>query len=379
MGRRESPHGLVEAETRSACDRAALVHLFNVYADSYHVNHITRLVTRPIERSCSMSRMKGAVALVAILGLTACGGGSPSSDEAPSAGSGSGSLEQIEVGVIPIVDVAPIYLGVKEGIFEKEGLELKLTPAQGGAAIVPGVTSGQMDFGFSNVTSMIVGRSKGLPLKMMAPGGSTTGDTTADFASVMTKPDSGITDIAGLAGKKIGVNTLNNISDSTISEAVKLAGGDYESIHFVEMAFPDMTAQLAKGNVDAIAAVEPFVTISEADGNVPVFSNYAEPVDDLTVAVYFSTDQYVAEHPETAAKFVRAMKASQEYAEQNPEKVKAILPDYTSLEPDVIEKLTLPRYNTEVNTASIQQIADISLDRGLIDKKPDMGKLLPTE
>ncbi|MBM6620767.1 ABC transporter substrate-binding protein [Micrococcaceae bacterium RIT802] len=328
-----------------------------------------------------MSRMKSAVALLAILGLTACGGGSPSSGEAgtPSAGSGSGSLEQIEVGVIPIVDVAPIYLGVKEGIFEKEGLELKLTPAQGGAAIVPGVTSGQMDFGFSNVTSMIVGRTKGLPLKMMAPGGSTTGDTTADFASVMTKPDSGITDIAGLAGKKIGVNTLNNISDSTISEAVKLAGGDYESIHFVEMAFPDMTAQLAKGNVDAIAAVEPFVTISEADGNVPVFSNYAEPVDDLTVAVYFSTDQYVAEHPETAAKFVRAMKASQEYAEQNPEKVKAILPEYTSLEPDVIEKLTLPKYNTEVNTASIQQIADISLDRGLIDKMPDMGKLLPTE
>ncbi|WP_343901571.1 ABC transporter substrate-binding protein [Arthrobacter rhombi] len=327
-----------------------------------------------------MSRLKYAVGLVAILGLTACGGGSPSSSEvAPSSGSGGASLEQIEVGVIPIVDVAPIYLGVKEGIFEKEGLELKLTPAQGGAAIVPAVTSGQMDFGFSNVTSMIVGRSKGLPLKMMAPGGSTTGDTKADFASVMTKPDSGIKDIAGLAGHKVGVNTLNNISDSTISEAVKQAGGDYKSIHFVEMAFPDMTAQLAKGNVDAIAAVEPFVTMSEADGNVPVFSNYAEPVKDLTVAVYFSTDQYVAEHPETAAKFVRAMKASQQYAQENPEKVKAILPEYTTLKPEVIEKLTLPTYNTEVNAASIQQVADISLDRGLIDKKPDMDKLLPTD
>ncbi|WP_417218263.1 ABC transporter substrate-binding protein [Arthrobacter sp.] len=325
-----------------------------------------------------MSRMKYAVALVAILGLTACGGGSPSSGDAgqPSAGS---SLEQLEVGVIPIVDVAPIYLGVKEGIFEKEGLDLKLTPAQGGAAIVPAVTSGQMDFGFSNITSMIVGRSKGLPIKMMAPGGSTTGDTKADFASVMTKPDSGIKDIAGLAGHKVGVNTLNNISDSTISEAVKQAGGDYTSIHFVEMAFPDMTAQLAKGNVDAIAAVEPFVTMSEADGNVPVFSNYAEPVDDLTVAVYFSTDQYVAEHPETAAKFVRAMKASQQFAQQNPEKVKAILPEYTTLKPEVIEKLTLPTYNTEVNEASIQQVADISLDRGLIEKKPDMDKLLPTK
>lgn len=330
-----------------------------------------------------MKRLKGAVALLVVLGLAACGGGSPSSSDAGEASSGAGSpgaaMEHIEVGVIPIVDVAPIYLGVKEGLFKKEGLDVKLTLAQGGAAIVPAVTSGQMDFGFSNITSMIVGKSKGLPLKMMAPGGSTTGDTKADFASVMTKPDTGIKTIADLAGKKIGVNTLNNISDSTISEAVKQAGADYKSVHFVEMAFPDMTAQLAKGNVDAIAAVEPFVTMSEADGNVPVFSNYAEPVKDLTVAVYFTSDQYVAEHPETAAKFVRAMKASQEFAQQNPEKVKAVLPDYTSLEPDVIEKLTLPTYNTEVNAGSIQQVADISLDRGLIDKVPDMDALLPAD
>ena len=327
-----------------------------------------------------MRKLLAAAATAALLGLTACGSGSLTSDEgSASASGGAEGLIPIEVGVIPIVDVAPIYLGVQEGLFEEEGLDVTLTLAQGGAAIVPAVTAGQMDFGFSNITSMIVGRSKGLPVKMVAPGGSSTGDTDADFASVMTLPDSGIETVTDLAGKKVGVNTLNNISDSTISEAVKQAGGDYESIEFVEIPFPELSGQLAAGTVDAIAAVEPFVTIAGADGAVPVFSNYAEPVDDLTVAVYFTSDKYVQENPEIVEKFARAMNASQEFAEQNPDKVRAVLPTYTSLEPAVIEQLTLPRYSTEVNRASVEEVARISQDRGLVDELPNMDELLPQD
>ncbi|WP_146362616.1 ABC transporter substrate-binding protein [Arthrobacter yangruifuii] len=322
-----------------------------------------------------MRKLGIAAVLAMVLGVTGCGGGSPSSSD--TAESGGADLVPIEVGVIPIVDVAPIYLGVEQGFFEDEGLDLTLTLAQGGAAIVPAVTSGQMAFGFSNVTSMIVGKSKGLPIQMVAPGASTTGDVDADFASVMTLPDSGIEEIADLAGKRVGVNTLNNISDSTISEAVKQAGGDYESIQFVEMAFPDMPAQLAGGNVDAIAAVEPFVTITSAQGAVPVFSNYAEPIKDLTVAVYFTSDSYAQENPETVEKFVRAMTASLEFAEQNPDKVRGVLPSYTSLEPDVIEQLTLPRYLGEINEDSLTEVMRISLDRGLIEEEPDLEALLP--
>ena len=131
--------------------------------------------------------------------------------------------------------------------------------------------------------------------------------------------------------------------------------------------------------MDAIAAVEPFVTIAGADGAVPVFSNYAEPVDDLTVAVYFTSDEYVQENPEVVEKFARAMNASQEFAEQNPDMVRAVLPTYTSLQPEVIEQLTLPRYSTEVNRASVEEVARISQDRGLVEELPSMDELLPQD
>ena len=77
-----------------------------------------------------------AAAAASLLVLTSCGGGddAPTDTEQEAAQDG-GELTQISVGVIPIVDVAPIYLGVQEGIFEEHGLDVELTLAQGGAAI----------------------------------------------------------------------------------------------------------------------------------------------------------------------------------------------------------------------------------------------------
>src|SRR4051812_17431691 len=95
-------------------------------------------------------RAGAALALVLPLTLSACGGGDD--DQATD----SSGTAKVTVGVIPIVDVAPIYLGIKQGFFKDEGLQLKLETAQGGAAIVPGVVSGQYQFGFSNTVSLLL-------------------------------------------------------------------------------------------------------------------------------------------------------------------------------------------------------------------------------
>jgi NitT/TauT family transport system substrate-binding protein len=327
-----------------------------------------------------------AVGAAALLALTACGSGSPSGGgtaaETATEGatgtetSGGGELTPVEVGVIPIVDVAPIYLGVEEGIFEKHGLDVTLTLAQGGAAIVPAVQSGQMEFGFSNVTSLAIGRSQGLPIKLVATGPQTTGDSEDDFAAVMVPKDSDVQTAADLDDKRIAVNTLNNINDTVISEGIRQDGGNKDTIDYVEMAFPDMVGQLEAGNVDAIGAVEPFVTIAEAAGARRIFAQYADPIPDLSVAGYFTTDEMIEQDPELVDSFVAAMKESQQYATDNPDAAKAILPEYTSLEADVIEQLTMPRFPQEHNIESLQKVIDLSVEGGLVDEAPSIEDLV---
>lgn len=318
-----------------------------------------------------------AAAAASLLMLTSCGGG----DEAPTetdqdAAQENGELTQVSIGVIPIVDVAPIYLGVQEGIFEEHGLEVELTLAQGGAAIIPAIQSGDFDFGFSNITSLVIAKSQGLPLQLVAPGPQTTGEAGNDFSSLLVPEDSDVESIADLEGKRVAVNTLNNINDTVLKEGMRQSGGDRDSMELVEVAFPEMVGQLEAGNVDAIMAVEPFATLAKEGGAKEIYSPYAEPIEDLMIAGYFTNTDKIENDPELVDSFITAMKESQQFAEDNPDAAKEILSEYTEIEPEVIEQLNMPRFPQEINRESTERIIELSEETGLISKEVDVNDLI---
>ncbi|MET8148550.1 ABC transporter substrate-binding protein [Actinoplanes sp. NPDC049668] len=311
------------------------------------------------------------IAVSAVLLAGACGSG----------GSGDGSTSsgnaKVKIGVIPIVDVAPIYLGLEKGFFTSEGLDVTLETAQGGAAIVPGVVSGQYQFGFSNTTSLLLAESKGLPLKAVSSGVASTGTPGKDFGGVVVKADSPIKSAADLAGKRVAVNTLKNINTTTINKVVRDAGADPTTIKYVELAFPDIVPAIAKGDVDAGQLVEPFLTIATGQGDRQVVSNYAGTDPDLTVAMYFTSQSYAKQNPEAVAGFTAAMARSMEYATAHPDEARAALTTYTKIDPKVQQALILPRWPAAVDRDSVQLLADLAEQDGLITEQPDLETLLP--
>ncbi|GGT85203.1 ABC transporter substrate-binding protein [Actinomadura citrea] len=319
-----------------------------------------------------MIRIRAAAAAAACaLLLAACGSGGGGADA-----SGDGPAS-VKVSVIPIVDVAPIYLGRQQGFFAEQGLKLELASAQGGAAIVPAVVSGQVDFGFSNYTSLILARSKGLPLKVVAPGAGSTGVKGRDFGGVVVKTGSPVRSAKDLAGKRVAVNTLNNINDTTVRASIRAAGGDAENVRFTELAFPDMLAALDKGNVDAVQVVEPFLTTALKNGGRLVASNYVDTAPDLTVAGYFTSQKTAAAKPELVKRFAAAMRKSLGYAADNPDAVRKVLGTYTKIDPALTSSLTLPTYPAQVNAASLKTLSALAVQDGLIKTAPDVKDLLP--
>jgi len=279
--------------------------------------------------------------------------------------------------VIPIVDVAPIYLGIQQGFFKEQGLDLKMQTAQGGAAIVPAVVSGQYQFGFSNTTSLLLAASKGLALKVVSSGNATTGKEGADFGAVVVKNDSTIHSAADLAGKRVAVNTLNNINTTTINEAVRKAGGDPSTISYVELPFPDIPAAVAKGDVDAGQVVEPFLTIAKQQGMREVSSNYAATDPTLTIAMYFTSASYAESNPAVVQKFTAAMQKSLQYADSNPDAARAIVGTYTKIDPAVQTAMTLPRWPADISQESVALLAKLSVQDKLMSQSPDLSTLLP--
>ena len=316
------------------------------------------------------------VALVATVGLllpTACGG---ESADTRSEG-GSGAPDKVNVGVIAILDVAPIYLGKQKGFFSKRNIDLTLSTAQGGAAIVPAVVSGQYQFGFSNMVSLLLAQSRGLSLKVVSNGNNSTGVDGQDFGSVLVKAESPVRGAADLPGKTVAVNTLQNIVDTTVRASIRKACGDPTAVRFIELPFPDMPAALQSGRVDAAFMVEPFQSAARAQGARSVASSYVDAAPNLTVAAYFASNQLIGRSPDLVKRFVEAMKESLAYADSHPDEARAIIATYTQIPPDVIAKLTLPKWPAEVNRASVRTLADLAVRDKLLTKPADVDALLP--
>jgi NitT/TauT family transport system substrate-binding protein len=318
-----------------------------------------------------MRRHLAVLLLSTALLATACG-----SDDAGGQSSGEGP-DKVTVGVIPILDVAPIYLGVEKGFFDKRGMDVKLEQAEGGAAIVPAVVSGQYQFGFSNVVSLLLAHSQGLPVKMVSNGNNSTGVDGKDFASLMVKGDSPIKSPKDLEGKTVAANTLQNIVDTSVRASVRKDGGDPSKVKFVPLPFPEQPAALQSGRVDAVFVVEPFQQAVLADGGRPIASSYVDAAPNLTVATYFASKQLIGENPDLVRRFTDAMTESLSYADSHPDEAREIIGSYTKIAPEVIEKVTLPKWPAEVNRDSVQTLADLALDDGLLDKAADVDSLLP--
>ncbi|MGW3445701.1 ABC transporter substrate-binding protein [Streptomyces sp. NPDC001076] len=308
-----------------------------------------------------------------LLATAACGSSGGSSSTTGS----SGGTTTVKVGIIPIVDVAPLYLGQKEGFFGKRGLKLSTTLAQGGAAIVPGVTSGQFQFGFSNVTSLMIAQSNGVPVQAIANGVASTGVAGQDFGGLVVKKGSGITSPKQLEGKKVAVNTLKNINETAVRESVRKAGGDPDKVNFVELAFDQMPAALDKGQIDAAMAVEPALATMKLQGATEIASPLVDVAQNLTVAMYFTSTSYAQKNTAVVKKFQEAVAESLSYADAHPDEARQIVTTYTKTPADVLAKVTLPKWPAEANRSSIETLEKLSEQDGLFKTAPDLDKLLP--
>lgn len=323
-------------------------------------------------------KLLGGAALLtaATLALTGCAG-------APAAESGSDApLEKvtIEVGVVPVVDVAAIYLGVQEGLFEEQGLDVNINIGTSGAAVIPSVISGQYTFGFSNMVSLLQAKEQGLPVKIIAPGSASTATEGADVTMIEVAPDSGITRARDLEGKKVTVNALNGLAQMLASIAITEDGGDPSKVTWVELPFADELPALRSGQVDAMVGSEPFGSAAIAEGFEVISTPYLAMSDEpIVTSAYYTSDAQLEANPELFERISAAISKSLEYAGDNPDAVRGIVPEFSGLTPEQAEGITLCTFRPDLPEASIDLFAKYTLEYGIIKNEVTYDDLVWSE
>ena len=297
-----------------------------------------------------------AVSGLAVAALAAC----TSSGSSNSATTASAHLEKttVNVGALPVVDSAGLYLAKQNGYFTQAGLNVNITPVAQSPEAIPEMQSDKVDVvAGANYVSFFQAAVVGhLPVKLLVDGESCTADTF----EVLAPPSSGITTPAGLAHKRIAVNIKNNIQTMLTNTARQAAGVDPASVTYVKVPFPLMGAALKSGAVDAISVVEPFITENELKaGAQPVLSTCTGPTANFPISGMFALSSFTQKYPNTARAFVAALERGQALADSNRADVAEILPTYIhGLSANAAAVVNLGQYPTSLDTTHLQRVAD---------------------
>lgn len=324
-----------------------------------------------------------AAALAAgTLVLAGCGSGSPTGSEesASEAGSSpaaadSGELTSISVGTIAIASSTELRYGVAEGIFEDHGLDVELVEGQGGAALLPAVQNGSMQFAVGNPMSVLTAADQGLPMRVVS-GYSWSSPEGDDINAVIARKDSGIAGFEDLEGQTVSVNAVHTLGDLSIMESTAMAGGDPSEINFNEMPFPDMLAQLEQGNVDAVWLPEPFMGRALGDPeNVAVGYPNQEVMDGMPLTIAFTSEAIAEESPEIVTAFQEALTESTERAAEDEEGVRAMLPEFLKMDEQTAQTILLEPAHTDLPVEKMQTIYDLMLKYGMAENPLDVESL----
>jgi NitT/TauT family transport system substrate-binding protein len=314
--------------------------------------------------------MRRLLCLAATLaaGLAGCGG------DDGGGGSGGGPAT-LKVGVLPIADVAPLYLGDAKGFFQDEQLTIEPQVMQGGAEVTAAVVSGDADLGFAATEPLIVAKSKGVPVEIVSQGNQAAATEAEAWDGLMVK-DPGIEEPADLEGKTIAVNALKSMPELCARSLLEREGVDVSKVDFVEVPFPEMTAALDAGRIDATTSVEPFVSEAKASGARSLGSYLTGLEPKLTVGTYFGATQYLEANQDVVERFARAMNKSLTYAQAHPDEARKAVTGYTEIPAKVASAMKLSFWSTDLNQPSIELIADEAERFDFVEEKPNVDDLI---
>lgn len=314
----------------------------------------------------------GLIAAMAFA-LTAC----TDSDAPPTDDQTDGELRQVRVAALPITETAALWGGIEAGIFAERGIEVEVLPAQGGAQAIPALINGDIDFAIGQPFGPFRADLQDLGVVLIGNYASSYAEGD-DINAVVASAASGITRPAELAGRRVAVNSLGAAGDVTIMAAVEQDGGDPTTIEFVEVAFPDVPAQLEAGNIEAAWVPEPFVTQLRERGDAVVVEPYQAVIPGLATLTTITLADSLESDAELIADFSAAMQETLEWAQDpaNEADVRQAIKDNLELPEAVADSVRLPEFGWELDRASLETLASLAGEYGVLDEQPDFDRLI---
>ncbi len=237
----------------------------------------------------------------------------------------------VGVGGKPLFYYLPLTIAERNGYFKAEGLDVEILDFPGGARALQALLGGSVDIVSGAYEHTITQQAKGQNIEAVFLQGKYSA-----IVLVMNKAKAAqYRSPADLKGMKIGVTAPGSSTNMFVNVLLAKAGLKPDAAAFIGVgATAGAVAIMQRGEIDALANLDPVVAQLEASGNfiAVVDTRTAKGMQDVYGGAYAAGSIYVPvdfskKYPNTTQAFVNAMMRALRFIQRStPDEIIAVVP-----------------------------------------------------
>jgi len=267
------------------------------------------------------------------------------------------------------------YVAKEKGFLREAGLKVQETELESTNLMIQALSANQADFNPSTSVPALYAAEQNSPgtfkflfITLMEKG------RTND--AIIVKRDSQFKSLRELMGKKVACPP-----GLTSVVLLKLIFADIgidtqKDITVQELDPKDELQALSTGQVDAVFAIEPVITLGEEKGISRVLEKESMEnhiMNPIPIAGGVVTAKFAQSHPETLRRLQEAMEKTIDFIRQHEDESRSIMAKAIKMPEGTAKHLGINTYwkNSEVNRDFVQKLADLFLQHGALQKPVD--------
>jgi NitT/TauT family transport system substrate-binding protein len=269
----------------------------------------------------------------------------------------------------------PLRVGVTHGFVSKYGIDAEEVTLNGSAKLHQAMAAGSLDIALGAGTDLIF-LVKGTPEIAVA---SMAGPPL--LLGVIVPYDSPARTADDLKGRRIGVSTVNSLTQWLMRELARQKGWNADSLTYVTVGaeLPNQVAALVTGQIDAVVSSSALgLQLAEAKRGRLLFPA-SDIVKDFMIHAIFASNQLAQSNPDAVRRFLNGWFDTIAFMRQHKAETVRASRERTNFSIEVEEKqydLVMPMFSDSgrFDPVALAAIGRSFVDLRLVDKEPDLTK-----
>lgn len=255
-------------------------------------------------------------------------------------GSKKAAAAQIRVGVLPILDLLPVYVGIENGYFDRNHLKVEIIPCASAAERDQLIVAKSLDVVVNDLLSIaLLNREKINVIAVryaMLPN-----EKSFQFAIVGSKKFQ-ITRPQDLKNFPIGISPMT-IAHYVTEKLLMKEGLMKEDIKTVAIPrIPDRLSSLIRGDVVAACLPEPFASMALSQGMQIIADDRKYPY--LSGSLYSVTKAFAEKDPEILSRFFFAIEKAIWDINKEKGRYERLAAEKKLIPPDIVGRYVIPDF-----------------------------------